>query len=212
MSHAVLSHSDRPSGVSAIVAAAVLAAWLALVLSLGARGAFVSPPGTSPLPLLAAVVLPVMAFLAAFRLSRVFRDFVLAVDLSLMASIQAWRVAGFGFLALYAHGILPAAFALPAGLGDIAIGAVAPWMALFLARERGFAASGAFRLWNLLGMLDLIVAVSIGALSSALAAGTPGEVSAAPMALLPLVLVPAYLVPIFFMLHVAALRQARVRP
>ncbi len=46
--------------------------------------------------------------------------------------------------------------------------------------------------WNVLGILDLVVAVSMGALNR-----------------LPLVLVPAYFVPLFVMLHVAALPQAR---
>src|SRR5204863_202344 len=66
-----------------------------------------------------------------------------------------------------------------------------------------------FVAWNLLGILDLVVAVSAGALSSALASGVAGEVTTAPMAQLPLVLIPAYLVPLFIMLHLAALFQAR---
>ena len=63
--------------------------------------------------------------------------------------------------------------------------------------------------WNLLGILDLIAAVSIGALNSALASGIAGEVTTGPMAQLPLVLIPVYFVPLFFMLHVTALCQAR---
>ena len=49
--------------------------------------------------------------------------------------------------------------------------------------------------------LDLVVAVSVGALSSVLASGVAGEVTTGPMAQLPLVLIPAYLVPLFVMLH-----------
>jgi hypothetical protein len=64
-------------------------------------------------------------------------------------------------------------------------------------------------LWNVLGMLDLVVAVGTGALGSALAAGVAGEVTTRPMAELPLILIPAFLVPIFAMLHVAAVFQAR---
>lgn len=53
------------------------------------------------------------------------------------------------------------------------------------------------------------MAVSMGAIVSALATGAGGEISTAPMAQLPLVLVPAFLVPFFVMLHLSALFQAR---
>src|SRR5262249_11237234 len=46
--------------------------------------------------------------------------------------------------ALYVHGVLPGAFAWPAGLGDIAIGVTAPWVALALVRRPGFATSRVF--------------------------------------------------------------------
>ncbi len=186
-----------------------LAIWLVLVVLLGAGGAFVRPPGAPPFPILIGVSAPLIAFLAAFRLVRAFRDFVLAVDLRLVTGIQAWRFAGFGFLALYANGLLPGLFAWPAGLGDIAIGVTAPWVVLALVRRPGFAASQPFVVWNLLGMLDLVVAISTGVLGSGIAVGLTGEVTTGPMAQLPLVLIPAYLVPFFIMLHLAALFQAR---
>ena len=69
--------------------------------------------------------------------------------------------------------------------------------------------SRSFAVWNLLGILDLVVAVSIGAINTSLATGAPGEITVAPMAQMPLVLIPAYLVPLFVMLHLAALFQAR---
>jgi hypothetical protein len=192
-----------------VVVALALAMWLALVFLLGAVAAFVRPPGALPLPILLGATTPIIAFLAAFRGSGAFRDFDLAVDLRLAAGIQAWRFAGFGFLALYAHGVLPGLFAWPAGLGDVAIGVTAPWVILALSRRPGFAASTPFVVWNLLGILDLVVAVGTGALSSGLAVGGAGEVTTGPMARLPLVLVPAYLVPVFVMLHLTALFQSR---
>jgi hypothetical protein len=134
---------------------------------------------------------------------------VLSLDLRLIAAMQAWRWAGMGFLALYAHNVLPAVFALPAGLGDMTVGVTAPWIMLALLRQPGFAASRAFIRWNLFGILDLIVAVGIGALMAGLATGAPAEISTAPMATLPLLLIPAFLVPLFLMLHIAALLQSR---
>jgi hypothetical protein len=131
------------------------------------------------------------------------------MDLGLITGIQAWRFAGLGFLALYAHGVLPGVFAWPAGVGDIAIGLTAPWMALRLTRKPASVSSGLFVVWNLLGILDLIIAVGMGAVGPAFAAGISGEITTSPMARLPLVLIPAYFVPLFVMLHFAALFQAR---
>jgi hypothetical protein len=187
----------------------VLAIWLAAILLLGAIGAFPRPPGTPPIPILLGAVVPVLVFLAAYWGSAGFHAFVLTLDLRLATAVQAWRAGGLVFLALYAHGLLPGAFAWPAGLGDIAIGVTAPWVLLALLRRPGFARSSTFVTWNLLGMLDLVVAIATGAMTSLLASGAPGEVTTAPMAQLPMLLIPAYLVPLFFMLHLAALFQVR---
>jgi hypothetical protein len=205
------SVDSRPDGRGGIRPAVVtaLAVWLLLVLSFGAAGAFVGPPGTPPLAIAMGVAAPLVLFFAALRLSRSFREFVLSLDLRLLAGMQAWRWAGLGFLSLYAHKVLPAVFALPAGLGDMAIGVTAPWMILALIRQPGFAASGTFIRWNVLGILDLVIAISIGTASTFFATGAPGEISTAPMAALPLLLIPAFLVPIFLMLHTAALMQSR---
>ena len=140
------------------IVAVLLALWFALVSFLGICRAFTRPPGTPPLPILAGAVLPIIVFLIAFRASDSFRDFVLTFDLRLAAGIQAWRFAGLGFLALAAHGVLPGAFAWPAGVGDMAIGLTAPWIILALISRSAFAASGLFIIWNWLGILDLVVA------------------------------------------------------
>src|SRR5579862_8102377 len=136
------SQPGARGGIGFAVAAA-LSIWLLLVVSLGAAGSFVGAPRTPPLALAVAVVAPLALFFSWLWLSRAFRDFVLSLDLRLIAGMQAWRWAGLGFLSLYALNILPAVFALPAGLGDMAIGVTAPWMILALAREPGFAARGA---------------------------------------------------------------------
>src|ERR1700720_4036743 len=157
----------EPSGRGGIrrAVAITLTVWLLLVVSLGLAGVFVGPPGTPPLPIAIGVAAPLALFFASLRLSRSFREFVLSLDLRLIAGMQAWRWAGFGFLSLYAYKLLPAVFALPAGLGDMAIGVKAPWIMLALVRQPSFAASGAFIRWNILGILDLLVAVSIGTVS-----------------------------------------------
>lgn len=207
---AIISEPKIPalSRTGALVAAFFLA-WLALILVLGARGVFAAPAGTPPLALLIGLVAPLSLFLIGYWAVPAVRDFILSADLRIIVGIQAWRWAGLGLLTLYTYGVLPGIFAWPAGLGDMAIGVTAPLVLAGLLRRRDFAASNRFVIWNLSGILDLTVAVSIGALVPLLAPNLYGAVTTAPMTQLPLVLVPTYLVPMFLMLHLTALFQAR---
>jgi hypothetical protein len=184
-------------------------AWLALIFVLGARGAFVEPLGAPPLALLIGLLAPLTLFLLGYRTIRPLREFVLSADLRLVVGIQAWRWAGFGFLSLYSYKVLPGIFAWPAGLGDMAIGVTAPAVLYALLRRPDFAKGKRFVAWNLSGILDLTVAVTIGALIPLLAPNFYGPVSTAPMSELPLVLIPTFLVPTFLILHLTALFQAR---
>jgi hypothetical protein len=199
---------DNSSGVRSVVSV-VLPLWLGLVFFLGTQGVFVGSPGSPPLPIFFGFGIPLVAFFAAYFGWGAFRAFVLNADLRFVAAIQAWRWAGLGFLSLYAHRILPGLFAFPAGLGDMAVGITAPWIVIELVRDSQFAASRRFVIWNILGILDLVVAVSLGTITSGIFPGLTGNVTAGAMAQLPLVLIPAYLVPIFIMLHFTALSQAR---
>src|SRR5438445_5112930 len=196
------------SGIGRVVAV-VMALWLGLVFFLGAHGAFVGSADSPPLPIFLGLAIPLAVFFAAYFGWSAFRAFVLNADLRLVSAVQAWRWAGLGFLSLYAHGVLPGLFAFPAGLGDMAIGVTAPWMVLRLIRQPAFAASRRYRIWNILGIVDFIVAVSMGTLSSGFIHGLPLNVTSSAMAQLPLILIPAYMVPFFIMLHSTALFQAR---
>jgi len=191
------------------VVGAVLLLWLVVAFILGTNDAFVGAPGALPFPILAGVLTPILVFLVAFWTVSPFRNFVLSIDLPVMAGIQAWRFAGLGFIALYAYGVLPGLFAWPAGLGDMAIGITAPLVILALRRHPAFATSRLFWIWNLFGMLDLVVAVSLGALSAVLGIGISAGITTFPMGTMPLVLIPTFLVPLFLMLHLASLFQAR---
>jgi hypothetical protein len=213
MENTLVSRAQQPrvpavSATGAFVAVFFLA-WLALIVTLGARGGFVAPRGAPPLALLTGLLAPLSLFLLGYQTIPPLREFILSADLRLIVGMQAWRWAGFGFLTLYTYGVLPGIFAWPAGLGDMAIGVTAPVVLSALLRQPGFAAGKSFIAWNLSGILDLTVAVSIGALVPLLAPSFYGAVSTVPMAQLPLVLVPAYLVPTFLMLHLTALFQAR---
>lgn len=211
MSHAATFPGDRPTpraGTSVIIAT-LLAVWFGLIFWLGATEAFVTTGGAPPLRLLAAVLGPVLAFLVAYRLSPAVRSLALTADLGFLTATQAWRFGGFAFLALNTYGVLPAYFAWPAGLGDMAIAATVPWMLAGLAREPGFAASRRFVIWNVLGILDLVLAVSLGALVPLLFPSVVGTVPSGALARLPLAVIPGFFVPAYLIMHLTALAQSR---
>jgi hypothetical protein len=113
---------------------------------------------------------------------------------------HTFRVAGVVFLFYLAVGHLPALFALPAGLGDIAAGIAAPLVALRLTRGTGRRAAAWF---NAFGMTDLVVALTLGALTGfGLLSVTP---SSAPITDLPLALIPTATVPLLFALHITSM-------
>jgi hypothetical protein len=192
-----------------------LGAWLGAALflapapaSLLGRDQFFLTP---LVPLFAA--LPLAIVILALRLSAALRRAVAAVPLPALIGIQVYRVVGAVFVVLLAAGQLPAHFALPAGWGDVAIGLTAPLIALALARGvRGARAAGIA--WNVVGLLDLVVAVGMGTgLLAPLLAPELGRLPpAGAMGVFPLILVPAFAVPVSVMLHVLALsRLMRVR-
>jgi hypothetical protein len=108
-------------------------------------------------------------------------------------------VDGVAFLLIMALGHLPALFALPAGLGDIAAGIAAPLVARKLAQGTGRRAA----LWfNAFGMTDLVVALTLGAVTAyQLIHLTP---SGAPISELPLAVVPTVGVPLLFAVHITS--------
>ena len=185
------------------LAASLLLVWFAVSFLASAKGLFQGSPTAPPLALLIAVLLPIGLFFAWFYASSGFREFVLNLDLKALTVVQSWRILGFGFLALYAYGILPASFALPAGLGDMAIGITAPLIALRFSDSRY---RKLFLLWNVLGIADLLIAVSMGAASRGL------HPSTAPMAMLPLSLIPTFAVPLLALVHLISIAQARRWP
>ena len=192
-----------------IIVGTVLLLWLVLVFIVGANDGFARGRGELPLPILAGLLTPILVFLVAFWAVGPFHDFVMSMDLPFIAAIQAWRFGGLTFIALYIYGVLPGLFAWPAGLGDMAIGATAPLVILALRRQPAFAVGRLFWAWNLLGMLDLVVAVTLGATSAVLRIGISADITSFPMGSMPLVIIPAFLVPLFLMLHLASLFQAR---
>lgn len=177
--------------------------WFLLSLAASAKHLFRTNPDQPPLPLGLAVLIPIGIFLVWAAASQPFRQFLLSLNPSTLTYIQAWRIAGFVFLALYSYRILPGQLALPAGWGDIAIGITAPFVAINLANPR-FRKS--FIFWQLLGITDLVAAVGMGVASRLI---NPHGIATDAMTLLPMSLIPTFAVPLFMILHFICIAQAR---
>jgi hypothetical protein len=190
----------------------VLVAWFLIVLLAGHAGVFDAGSGRPPLAILIAAGGPLIVFAVLYRASAAFQRFVLGIDLRWLTAMQSWRVIGVMFLALYAFGLLPGLFAWPAGLGDAAVGASAPFV--LMALVRGEATWRRRVLWlNVAGLIDFIVAIATGALTSNSSLGVFVDVAPrASLGALPLSLVPSFAVPLWPIFHVVSLLQLRRRP
>src|SRR5215212_2568948 len=193
----------RAATVVAATSAAGLGGWLVLSGLLAGAGVYSLDPGEVVPWLLVVFTATLIALLLATRIPLVSRILADPGTPARLALPHTLRVVGVVFLIVMAQGHLPAAFALPAGLGDIAIGVAAPFVARRLARGTGRA--GAVR-FNVLGILDLIVAGIMGFLLVGLVEVTP---STAPLTLLPLALILTVPVPLAVALHIVSLRRLR---
>jgi hypothetical protein len=182
--------------------AGLVGAWfvfslIASALHLYANGA----KNDLPLALGLAVLTPIVVFVAWFAASPGLRQFTMSLNPRTLTMIHSWRVAGVVFLVLATYRILPRLFALPAGWGDIAMGATASFVALRLAtpsHRRLFIA------WQVLGMVDLVTAVALGTLARVI---DPQGIPTNAMQTLPLSLIPTFAVPLLLILHILCIVQ-----
>jgi hypothetical protein len=193
------SHDARVAIASGIV----LGLWAIVTTVLARRGFFQPPAGASVPPVGVNLIVVLLALALSLSASGSLRR--LLRNQANLIRLHLWRLEGFVFLVLMLQGRLPALWALPAGLGDVLVGATAPWIA------RGLEHPGGRRraiVWTLFGMADLVVAVALGVMTN------PGPTqvfytipNAELLTQYPLALVPAFLVPLAFTLHVVSLLQ-----
>ena len=172
----------RPDGAPAALAAVVILAWNLLLTTVGYGLRF---------------------------FSRTYREVIDAIPHPLLLAFQSYRLIGIVFLPLLALGVLPAFFAVPAGVGDIIAG-LAVLRAAYLYARCSARAWGAAVVANLIGMLDFAVALGAGtgilvAPLQAILGGSP--VLTGPLSVFPLGLIPLFVVPLGFIVHLHSLTR-----
>jgi hypothetical protein len=199
--------SRRTATIVTGTAAAVLGGWVLASGLLARAGVYHQASGQAAPWFGAAFAAVLLGLLAATRIPPMPRVLAAPGTAARLTLPHTLRVVGVTFLLVMAQGHLPAVFALPAGLGDIAAGLAAPSVARRLAQGGGRTRAVWFQLF---GILDLVVALTIGFLAG-LGPWRPLEVtpSTEPLSLLPLALVPTTAVPLAIALHLVSLARLR---
>jgi len=180
--------------------------WFAVAWSAAIDGVFRT--GASPLPLLPlAIFLPVIIGAPLLLLSKRVGQVLDAMPVTWLIALQLYRIFGSVWLAAGLRGLLPGVWALPAGIGDVLTGLFAVPTAIALAIGTAQGRRAAIT-WNIFGLADLAVAITLGAITS------PGpfqlivpNVPSIGAGAYPNVLTPAFVVPSSILLHALSLRQ-----
>jgi CDP-diglyceride synthetase len=133
--------SPRQSRI-AVASAVVLAGWAVVTTLLARRGFFQPSDLSSPPPVGMALGLVLAVLAVCLLISPSLRG--LLTNQRHLILLNLWRLVGVVFLVLMANGQMPALWALPAGIGDVIVGATAPWITRQLETPEG-------KLWQLLG-------------------------------------------------------------
>jgi hypothetical protein len=185
----------------------VAVAWFTGVAFLAATGVF-SAAGVGTPAIALAVLAPVALVLLTAARSATVRGLALGTPLPALVAMHTGRILGVFFLMLYAEGRLPPTFATVAGWGDIGVAVSALPLAWAIHRRvRGWRTFTT--VWNIVGFVDLLTAVTLGVGS---APDSPVRFifespNAGAVTSLPWLIIPGVLVPLYLLTHVAIFAQ-----
>jgi len=186
----------------------VLLVWFFADLWLSLSGAL-RATGGPPIAVGVAILAPLLLYWLDGKRGHPWLGGIGRLDAPTLALLQTFRILGVVFLVGWARGYLPAGFALPAGLGDVFVGVMAPFVSAALATDER-RARRLFVAWNVVGLVDLVTAVTLGVAHSHTPVGflatTP---STDVLALYPFSLVPTFFVPLAIILHLVGLARLR---
>ena len=199
-----LGRGTRLNAVRAL--GAVYALWFPVIIWLALAEVFVVSAATLSPVLPLAILGPPLTLLAGLAVSPALRRLAGSLSQEWLIGVQMLRVMGGVFVLVWAGGAIPWEFALPAGLGDVAVGLLAMFT-LNRLRHRAASAPAWVRRTNIAGLTDFAIAIGTGLLSAPgvaqlLAADRPNEL----INLYPLVLIPVFAVPVFIGVHILSIR------
>lgn len=192
---------------STAVAAILLGVWAAVNTAVAREGGYHTQLGKQPPWLPIEAVTAIVALLLLTRIPTVSRALSVQHSVRLLSWPHAFRVAGVALILSAMLGHLPALFAIPAGLGDIAVGLTEPVVAQRINAGHGRRAATWF---NIFGIVDLVTAMILGGLTAYRIVHVSPVNSA--VSTMPLALIPTVAVPILVVLHILTLRRLVAGP
>ena len=188
------------------VFAGLLALWSAAMVPLAKAGHLMPPTTVAEAPFALVPLLGGAALLWGLGVyTGTGRAILSGLDQRHLIGFQVFRVMGALFLLGWAMGDIPWEFALPAGVGDVLAGIAAMQALSALNRNAPDARLKVIRA-NIIGMLDFVVAVGTGILTTEgflhlFSHDAPNIIN-----LYPLALFPAFIVPLFLAFHLYSIR------
>lgn len=176
------------------IVAIVLGLWLTVALIVGASGLYYGVPT----PLIGATNgLLVATSLLAIYFVRPLRVWVRALPLRWLILYHIVRFVGIAFLVLHAQGRIPAAFAITAGWGDIAVAVTALIVAYWAVPIANGAHWWTVLGWNVFGLLDILFVLRTG-----IGLGMADATQMVWITAFPWSLIPTFIVPLVIVTHV----------
>ena len=203
------SLTSQQTGVTVAVAAFLFGLWFAVVVPPSESNVLNVPPTLQDPPIVLGFLFGGAAIVWALAwLVPLGRRITMATPLAAIAAFQIPRIMGGVFLIGWLGGVIPAEFALPAGLGDIWAG-IAGWQASKALANGAPNARKLLMRANIIGILDFVFAVGLGIMTSEgfahlLSHDAPNIVNDHPLALF-----PAFFVPIFLGFHFISISKMR---
>ena len=189
------------SRIAKVALAAAIGVWIGLQVTLATAGVLgTTLPGGAPLLGLMFVLPPIAVGLAAVG-SPGLRATLMALPMPLLIGLNATRIVGLFFVLLAASGRMDGPFPHTAGWGDVITAVLAVPLALLVARRA--APRVAVFAWNVFGVLDLVAALVLGAMTfgSGLGELIPASAGGEEIASLPWSMIPTVLVPLYLIMH-----------
>ncbi len=122
------------------------------------------------------------------------RDWAMSVSLKVLVLYHIVRFVGIAFLVLHAKGIIPGAFAITAGWGDIAVAVTALTVAFLALPITSLNKWRVVLVWNIFGLLDILFVLKTGVQLGFADMSQMIWITDFPMSLLPTFIVPLVIV------------------
>ncbi|WP_247827376.1 hypothetical protein [Arthrobacter antioxidans] len=179
-----------------------LGLWLVAATVLSASGVLAAMVEVAPTMVIPAfVTVGMLAPLLAVARSTQLQALFLSAPLPYLTVFNVWRVpAALVFFAYGAAGLLPASFAMIAGIGDLIAGVLAVGVVLLAPRLSARAGRRAYLAFHVFSFSDFVTAVGTGITLTLL-----GDPLMASLADFPLALIPLFGVPVTGVLSLIAL-------